>query len=344
MKESNTITNRQVLLKSRPDGSPCDENFEMQESPVRSLRDGEFILKTLYLSLDPYMRGRMSDAKSYAPPVELGQVMVGGTLGRVIKSLNASYCEGDLVVSQGGWQEYSISNGEGVIKLDSSLKHPSYALGVLGMPGLAAFMGLLDIGQPKEGETLVVAGATGAVGSLVAQIGKIKGCRVVGVAGGKEKCDYATQVLGLDACVDHKASNFDKELKDACQNGIDIYFENVGGKVFDCVLPLLNTSARIPLCGLISQYNATKLPAGPDRMYSLMGTLLRKRIKMQGFIVFEDYGHRYQEFSNQMSTWFKEGRITYKEDMIDGLENAVQAFQGLFDGKNFGKLVVKVSN
>jgi NADPH-dependent curcumin reductase CurA len=203
-------------------------------------------------------------------------------------------------------------------------------------------MGLLDIGEPKEGETVVVAGATGAVGSLVAQIAKIKGCKVIGIAGGKHKCDYAIKTLGLDACIDHKSINFSENLALACSNGIDVYYENVGGKVFDAVMPLLNTCARIPLCGMISHYNATELPSGPDRLSQLMGLVLRKRIKIKGFIVFDDYGHRYDEFSKQMAQWLAEEKITFKEDIVEGLENTVEAFQGLLIGKNFGKLVVKV--
>lgn len=234
------------------------------------------------------------------------------------------------------------SDGEGLMKLDKNLTNPSFGLGVLGMPGLTAYMGLLEIGQPKPGETLVVAAATGAVGSLVGQIGKLKGCRVIGVAGSKEKCDFAVNTLGFDVCLDHNSPDLAEELANACPNGIDVYFENVGGKVFDAVLPLLNTKARIPLCGLISQYNATSLPDGPDRMSMLMGTLLVKRIKMEGFIVFDDFGHKYPEFQQAMVTWLAEGKIYYKEHKVEGLENAPSAFMGLLKGENFGKLVVQV--
>ena len=210
------------------------------------------------------------------------------------------------------------------------------------MPGLTAYMGLLDIGQPKAGETVVVAAATGAVGSLVGQIAKLKGCNVVGIAGGEEKCRSAVEELGFDACIDHKSADFSGQLAQACGGGIDVYFENVGGKVFDAVLPLLNTCARIPLCGMISQYNATELPQGPDRMFSLMGNLLVKRIKMQGFIVFDDYGHRYNEFSQDMMQWLQDGKIKYREHLVDGLEHTVESFIGLLEGKNFGKLVMRV--
>jgi NADPH-dependent curcumin reductase CurA len=341
MKQSKKI-NRQITLSSRPYGPPEISNFKIKETPVPTPEEGQLLLRTVFLSLDPYMRGRMSDADSYAEPVKLDDVMVGGSVCQVEKSLHSYYKQGDLVVAFGGWQDYSLSEGADLIKLNKEMSHPSYALGVLGMPGLTAFMGLLDIGNPEEGETVVVAGATGAVGSLVGQIAKIKGCKVVGVAGSKEKCTYAVETLGLDSCINHKGEFFKNELKAACSYGIDVYFESVGGKVFDAVMPLLNSSARIPLCGLISQYNATKLPEGPDRLSMLMGLLLRKRIKMKGFIVFDDYGNRYDEFSEQMGAWLADGKITYKEDVVEGLENAIEAFKGLLVGKNFGKLVVKV--
>lgn len=334
--------NRQIVLASRPYGEPVAENFRLVESGIPAIKDGEVLLQTIYLSLDPYMRGRMNDAKSYADPVALDEVMVGGSVCRVTQSLNDKFAAGDLVVAFGGWQDYSVSDGEGLMKLDKSVTHPSYGLGVLGMPGLTAYMGLLEIGQPKPGETLVVAAATGAVGSLVGQIGKLKGCKVIGIAGSKDKCDFAVNTLGFDACLDHNSPELAEELAKACPNGIDVYFENVGGKVFDAVLPLLNSKARIPLCGLISQYNATALPEGPDRMSMLMGSLLVKRIKMEGFIVFDDFGHKYGEFQQAMMKWLSEGKIHYKEDRVEGLENAPEAFMGLLKGENFGKLVVHV--
>ncbi|MGO1617488.1 MAG: NADP-dependent oxidoreductase, partial [Oceanisphaera sp.] len=303
---------------------------------------GEVLLRTLYLSLDPYMRGRMSDAKSYADPVALGHTMVGGTVSRVHQSLHPDFKAGDWVLSYSGWQDYALSNGEGLIKLDPQQAPPSYALGVLGMPGFTAYMGLLDIGQPKPGETLVVAAATGAVGAMVAQIGKLKGCHVVAIAGGAEKCAYALDNLGVDACLDHKADDFAEQLAHACPNGIDIYFESVGGKVLDAVLPLLNTGARIPVCGLISQYNATALPDGPDRLGQLMGTILIKRMTVKGFIIFDDYGHRYPEFAKDMAQWLSEGKLHYREQIVDELDQAPDAFIGLLQGDNFGKLVVRV--
>ncbi|ARN68384.1 NADP-dependent oxidoreductase [Vibrio vulnificus] len=336
-------TNRQIVLASRPVGAPTAENFALTQSDIPTPAQGEMLLRSVYLSLDPYMRGRMSDAKSYAEPVGIDEVMVGGTVCQVEASNHAEFEVGEWVLAYTGWQDYAISNGEGLIKLGKQPSYPSYALGVMGMPGFTAYMGLLDIGQPKEGDTLVVAAATGAVGSMVGQIGKLKGCRVIGIAGGEEKCQFAKETLGFDECIDHKAADFAEQLAKACHNGIDIYFENVGGKVFDAVMPLLNTGARIPLCGLISQYNATSLPEGPDRMSMLMAQLLIKRIKMQGFIIFDDYGHRYGEFAADMTQWLAQGKIHYREHLVQGLENAPDAFIGLLEGKNFGKMVVQTN-
>lgn len=336
-------TNRQIVLASRPVGAPTAENFALKQSDIPTPAQGEMLLRSVYLSLDPYMRGRMSDAKSYAEPVGIDEVMVGGTVCQVEVSNHAEFEVGEWVLAYTGWQDYALSNGEGLIKLGKHPGHPSYALGVTGMPGFTAYMGLLDIGQPKEGDTLVVAAATGAVGFMVGQIGKLKGCRVIGIAGGEEKCQFAKETLGFDECIDHKATDFAEQLAKVCHNGIDIYFENVGGKVFDAVMPLLNTGARIPLCGLISQYNATSLPEGPDRMSMLMAQLLIKRIKMQGFIIFDDYGHRYGEFAADMSQWLAQGKIHYREHLVQGLENAPDALIGLLEGKNFGKMVVQTN-
>ncbi|MCX2946154.1 NADP-dependent oxidoreductase [Rahnella perminowiae] len=335
--------NRRIVLASRPHGKPVDDNFRLEKAPLPQAKDGQLLLRTVWLSLDPYMRGRMSDAPSYATPVQIGEVMTGGAVSRVVESKNPDFRPGDLVVGRTGWQDYSVADDQDVKKLEgAALKQPSLALGVLGMPGFTAFMGLLDIGEPKPGETLVVAAATGPVGSLVGQIGKIKGCRVIGIAGGEEKCRYAVEHFGFDECLDHRAPDLDKRLKAACPEGIDVYFENVGGAVFDAVLPLLNTKARIPLCGLVSQYNATGLKDGQDRLSLLTGTILKKRMRMQGFIIFDDYGHRYPEFAKQMSEWFEQGKVKFREDIVEGLENAPQAFFGLLEGKNFGKLVVRV--
>jgi len=334
--------NRQIQLASRPFGAPTQEDFAFIEVSKPLPKQGEVLLRTVFLSLDPYMRGRMSEAKSYAEPLAINDVMLGGSVCRVEESNNENYQIGDWVVAFGGWQDYCLSDGTDLLKLGSNVSKPSFALGVLGMPGLTAYMGLLDIGQPKAGETVVVAAAIGAVGSLVGQIAKLKGCKVIGIAGGKDKCQYGVETLGFDACLDHHADDLAEQLATVCSDGIDVYFENVGGKVFDAVLPLLNSKARIPLCGLISQYNNTELPEGPDRLGALMGALLVKRATMQGFIVFDDYGHRYNEFNTAMMQWLSEGKIIYKEHLVDGLENAATSFIGLLKGENFGKLVVRV--
>lgn len=340
----NTLQNRQVLLNSRPVGAPVSDNFHLVETAIPQPGPGQMLLRTLYLSLDPYMRGRMSDAPSYAAPVTIGEPMVGGTVSRVEESRHPDFQAGDLVVAYAGWQDYALSDGSGVIKLDPGMAEPSMALGVLGMPGFTAHMGLLDIGQPKSGETVVVAAASGAVGSVVGQIARLKGCRVVGIAGGSKKCRYVVETLGFDTCIDHHSANLPEALAAACPRGIDVYFESVGGAVFDAVLPLLNVKARIPLCGLIAHYNDTQLPAGPDRLGLLTRTVLTKRIKLQGFIIFDDYGDRYSEFYAQMRTWLDTGAIKYREDIIDGLENAPQAFIGLLQGANFGKLLIRVAH
>ena len=338
----NHAVNRRIVLNSRPIGAPSDANFRLENGTVPVASKGQVVLRTLYLSLDPYMRGRMSDEASYAAPTALGEVMGGSTVSRVEASLNADFKVGDVVLGYGGWQDYAVADGTSLTKLDAKMTHPSLTLGVLGMPGFTAYMGLLDIGQPKAGETVVVAAASGAVGSVVGQIAKLKGCRAVGVAGGADKCKFVVDTLGFDACIDHHASDFPAPLAAVCPNGIDVYFENVGGTVFDAVLPLLNVSARVPLCGMIANYNDTALPAGPDRMSLLTRTLLSKRIKMQGFIIFADYGERIDEFTSEMGAWVKAGKIKFREDIVDGLENAPQAFMGLLEGKNFGKLVVRV--
>ena len=342
MSQSST-RNRCWLLASRPHGAPVANNFRLEEQPLPALAEGQVLLRTVWLSLDPYMRGRMSDAPSYSPPVEIGAVMVGGTVSRVEQSNHPDFKPGEWVLGYSGWQEYELSDGNGLVKLGENPSHPSWALGVLGMPGFTAYMGLLDIGQPKAGETLVVAAATGPVGATVGQIGKIKGCRVIGIAGGAEKCRHAVEVLGFDQCLDHHAADFDAQLATVCPQGIDVYYENVGGKVFDAVLPLLNTAARVPVCGLVSGYNATRLPDGPDRLPLLMATLLKKRIRMQGFIIGQDYGHRIKEFQDEMGRWVQEGKIHYREQVTDGLENAPEALIGLLEGKNFGKVVIRVA-
>lgn len=336
--------NRQIVLKSRPNGAPQPTDFALENASVPEPADGELLLRTVFLLLDPYMRGRMSEGPSYAEPVALNAVMVGGTVSRVERSEHPDYQQGDLVLAESGWQDYALSDGSGLVRLNSNMQHPSWALGTLGMPGFTAYMGLLDIGRPQAGETVVVAAATGAVGSVVGQIAKLKGCHSVGVAGGEEKCRVAVEELGLDACIDHYSENFAKQLAAACPKGIDVYFESVGGKVFDAVLPLLNTQARIPLCGLIAHYNDTELPPGPNRLPLLTKTLLTKRIKMQGFIIFQDYGGRYEEFATTMDGWVREGKVHVREDIVDGLENAPASFIGLLEGDNSGKLVIRVGD
>ncbi|MEW6024614.1 MAG: NADP-dependent oxidoreductase [Pseudomonadota bacterium] len=343
MPQTNAM-NRALVLQQRPHGAPDADTFRMTESPVPQPQEGQVLLRTLYLSLDPYMRGRISAAKSYAASVEIGAVMVGGTVSRVEASRHPDFAAGQLVLGYSGWQDYALSDGTGLNKLDDDPRLASRALGVLGMPGFTAYMGLLDIGQPQPGETVVVAAASGAVGSLVGQIAKVKGARAVGIAGGADKCRYVVDELGFDACIDHRAPDFAAQLAAACPDGIDVYFENVGGAVFDAVLPLLNTKARIPVCGLIADYNATGLPDGPDRIGLLARTILTKRIRMQGFIIFDDYGARYGEFHGQMRSWLQDGKIKFREDIVEGLENAPQAFIGLLEGKNFGKLIIHVAD
>ncbi|WP_426115335.1 NADP-dependent oxidoreductase [Massilia sp. PWRC2] len=335
--------NRSIVLQQRPHGAPDAATFSLTETALPAPQEGQLLLRTVLLSLDPYMRGRISDAPSYAAPVAVGAVMVGATVARVVASRHAGFAVGQLVLSYSGWQDYALSDGTGLTVLADD-GHAVRALGVLGMPGFTAYMGLLDIGQPAAGETVVVAAASGAVGSLVGQIARLKGARVVGIAGGADKCRYVVDELGFDACIDHRAADFAAQLAAACPAGIDVYFENVGGAVFDAVLPLLNSKARVPVCGQIANYNATALPAGPDRLGLLTRTILTKRIRMQGFIIFDDYGARFGEFHAQMSAWLRDGKIKFREDIVDGLENAPQAFSGLLEGKNFGKLVIRLAS
>ncbi len=342
--EQNQQQNRQIKLLSRPNGEPKPDNFELATSDIPTPNDNEMLLRTVYLSLDPYMRGRMSDAKSYADPLNVGDVIMGATVAQVVTSNIDKFSVGDLVVSNSGWQDYSVSDGEGVLKLDKNMPNPSYGLGVLGMPGFTGYMGLTDIGKPEKGETLVVAAATGPVGATVGQTGKQLGLRTVGIAGGAEKCEYAVNELGFDICIDHKADDFAQQLKDACPEGIDIYYENVGGKVFDAVMPLLNAHARIPVCGVVSQYNSTDLPDGKDRLGVLLGLILRQRLTVKGFIIFEEYGDHFPAFLKTMGQWVESGKVKTKEHMVDGLGSAPEAFVGMLNGDNFGKTVIKVSD
>jgi NADPH-dependent curcumin reductase len=337
-----TDVNRRIVLARRPQGTPVPEDFRLERHPVPDPGPAAVLLRTRYLSLDPYMRGRMNEGPSYAPPVALGAVMTGQTVSVVEASGVPGFEVGELVVANVGWQDYGVSDGRDLVKIDPRIPSPAYALGVLGMPGLTAYVGLLDIGQPQAGETVVVAAATGAVGSVVGQIAKIKGCRVVGVAGGGRKCAYAREELGFDECLDHRAPELPQRLAAACPKGIDVYFESVGGAVLYAVIPLLNVGARVPLCGLISWYNLEKLPTGVDRTPQLLLTTLRQRVKIQGFIIFDHY-RRMGAFQQDMRGWLLEGRVRYREELIEGLENAPRGLIGMLQGENFGKLVVRVA-
>ncbi len=341
----NTESNRRWVLARRPHGEPDDETLRLETVPRPEPGPGQVLLRTEYLSLDPYMRGRMDGAASYADPVELGDVMVGGTVARVVESRHDGYRKGDLVLSHSGWQDYALADGRepgGLTRLNDT-EHPSWALGILGMPGFTAWAGLTQIGQPEAGETVVVAAAAGPVGATVGQIARILGCRAVGVAGGPEKCAHVVDNLGFDACIDHRADDFAARLAAACPDGIDIYYENVGGKVFDAVMPLLNTKARIPLCGLVAGYNATARPAGPDRLGDLMRLALIRQLTIRGFIIFDNFGDLYPGFAREMNAWIEQGQIAYREDIVDGLENAPAAFRGMLRGENFGKCVIRVA-
>jgi NADPH-dependent curcumin reductase CurA len=315
--------NRRIVLASRPEGEPTPENFRLETVPVPTIGPGQVLLRTHWLSLDPYMRGRMSAAKSYAKPVEIGDVMEAGTVSEIVASENPGFSVGDIVLSHSGWQVYAISDGKGMRKLDSEAAPVTTALGILGMPGMTAYTGLLNIGQPKAGETLVVAAAAGPVGSLVGQIARLKGCRAVGIAGGPEKCSYVREDLGFDAVIDHRASDFAAQLEAACLQGVD------------------NDFARVPVCGLVSQYNATSLPQGPDRTPMLMRAILSKRLTLRGFIV-RDFAAQSSDFARDVGAWLRAGQIRYKEDVTDGLERAPEAFIGMLKGRNFGKTLVRI--
>ena len=339
------MTNRRVLLKHRPVGEPKPSDFEVVDAPVPQPQDGQILVRTIWLSLDPYMRGRMNDVKSYVAPVELGQPMVGGTVGEVVESHDAAFRAGDIVLTYGGWQAYHVASSAGArvgafgpITLDPKAAPISTALGILGMPGMTAYVGLYDLGQPKPGETVVVSAAAGAVGSVVGQLAKIRGCRAVGIASSKDKCDYVVHELGLDACVSYRVPDLAAVLRDACPNGIDVYFDNVGGDVLKAVLRLVNPFARIPLCGIISQYNATELPPGPN-----LGPVLVNRVTIRGFIV-SDHVDRMPQFLAECGRWLREGRLKYREDVVDGLDRAPEAFIGLLRGRNLGKMLVKVGS
>ena len=332
--------NKQITLAARPSGMPKLSDFKLLESPVPEPGPGEFVARMLYVSVDPYMRGRMNDVKSYAPPVQIGEVMGAGAVGKVVASQNPQFQAGDVVEGFFGWQQFGVSNGTGVRKIDPTLAPVSTALGVLGMPGLTAYFGLLDIGKPRAGETVVVSGAAGAVGSLAGQIAKIQGCRVVGIAGSDQKVAWLRDELGFDAAFNYKTStNSTAKLAELCPKGVDVYFDNVGGAITDAVFPLINTGARVVVCGQIAQYNADKLETGPR----LLWHLIVKQARAEGFLVFQ-YASRYAEGLKQMAEWLKAGKLKYREQFVDGIENTPRAFIGMLQGENTGKQLVRVSS
>lgn len=333
----------QVRLAKRPVGEPGDDTYDIGPVDLPDLEDGQLLLRVVYLSLDPYMRGRMSDAPSYAAPVAVGDVMEGGTVCVVEESRHPDFSVGEAVLSYSGWQTHAISDGTGLRRLDPSTAPVSTALGVMGMPGFTAYAGLLEIGKPQPGETVVVAAATGPVGSAVGQVAQARGARAVGIAGGPEKQRALSEEFGFDVALDHRSPDFADELAAAVPDGVDVYFENVGGAVTREVLRHVNTYARIPVCGLVSGYNATEAPEGPDRLPGFMGLVLRKSLLVRGFIQDEFRASHGRDFVREMSGWIADGTVRYREDVVDGLESAPEAFRGLLTGKNFGKLLVRVS-
>jgi len=333
-----TNVNRQITLASRPVDYPVESDFNLVESPIPEPQEGEVLVQAIWLSLDPYMRGRMRDVRSYATPVELDQVMVGGVAGRVIRSRTPALAEGDIVEGPLGWQEYAISDESRLRMVDQGLGPLSTALGVLGMPGMTAYFGFLHVGQPRPGDTVVISAASGAVGQVVGQISKIMGCRTVGIAGSQEKIDYIVNALGFDAGINYKTENLESALMAACPLGVDVYFDNVGGVVSDAVYEQLNVFSRIAVCGQISQYNAEEPEPGPRNL----ALLVRRQARAEGFLVGQ-FSNRFEEGRQRIAGWMKDGRIKYKEDVTVGLENAPRAFIGLMQGENFGKLLIKVS-
>ena len=331
--------NRQILLAARPVGVPKPSDFKLVETPMPQPKDGELLARTLYLSVDPYMRGRMNERRSYADPVELGQVMVGEVVSVVESSKNDRFKPGDVVAGMFGWQEYAASDGRGLRKVDPEIAPISTALGVLGMPGLTAYFGLLEIAKPKAGETVVVSGAAGAVGSAAGQIAKIRGCRAIGIAGGDDKIDFITGELGYDGGLNYKTNaDYHGKLKELCPKGIDVYFDNVGGPISDAVFPLINGGARIAVCGQIDQYNSTQAEKGPRILWKL----LEKQARAEGFLVFQ-FAQQYKSALAELSTWVRDGKLKYREHVVTGIERAPEAFLGLFQGANIGKQLVKVS-
>ena len=332
------MLNKEIQFASRPAGMPTLDNFKIVDAAVPQLNDGEVFVRTLYISVDPYLRGRMREGKSYVPPFEIGQVIQSGVIGKVVESRATEFKQGDLVTGMLGWRLYNLAKTPELRKVDPRLAPVTTALGVLGMPGLTAYFGLLDIGQPKEGETVVVSGAAGAVGMTVCQIAKIKGARAVGIAGSDEKNKYLREELGVDAAVNYKEADMRKALKEACPQGIDVYFDNVGGEVSDAVLPLLNHGARIVICGQISLYNLDKPDVGPRPQPAL----LVNSALMKGFIII-DYAGRFAEGVMELAQWLTAGKLKYAETIVEGFENTPNAFIGLFSGENLGKQIVKVA-
>ena len=332
-----TATHRQVLLASRPQGAVTEQNFRIVDAPMPAPAEGEVLVRNEWLSLDPYMRGRMSDAKSYVPPANLDEPMVGQTVGEVIESRDARFAKGDMVLTSLGWRSHGVARAGDLTKIDARRAPASYYLGLLGMPGMTAWFGMKEIGQPKPGETVLVSAASGAVGSVVGQLAKVAGCRAVGIAGGRAKCDYVVGELGFDACIDHRAGNLYDDLRAACPDGVDVDFENVGGEVLDTALRVMNRHSRIVVCGLVAEYSATE-PYGYKRMRSI----LVNRIRMQGMIVF-DWKDRYGEALADLTRLYAEGRLKYRESIVDGLDNAPRALIGLLRGDNFGKQLVRLA-
>ncbi|MEF3353072.1 NADP-dependent oxidoreductase [Paenibacillus sp. GYB006] len=334
-----TTKNRQVLLIKRPEGLPTPGDFEFTDAEVKQPQEGQVVVKTLYLSVDPYMRGRMNDSKSYIPPYQLNEVIKGGAVGEIVESKSDKYKAGDKVIGMLGWQLFNTVDDNKVTKIDESIAPVSAYLSVLGLTGLTAYFGLLDIGQPKEGETVVVSGAAGSVGMFVGQIAKIKGARVVGIAGTDEKCDYLLKELNFDAAINYKTTeNIKQDLEKACPDGVDVYFDNVGGSISDAVMSLLNDHARIPLCGAISSYNSTDGDVGPR----IQSQLIKTRSLIKGFVL-SDYADRQSEGLQELGKWLSEGKLKYEETVVDGFDNVVEAFLQLFKGANLGKMLVKVS-
>ena len=332
-----TTMNKQWRLKARPIGEPSADTWEYTESELPSITDGELLIKIEYISVDPAMRGWLNDAKSYIPPVQIGEVMRAGTVGKVIESKHEKFVVGDYVAGHSGVQSYAVSDGTGLHKVDPNLAPLSYYLGVLGMPGMTGYFGLLKTGEPKAGETVVVSGAAGAVGGLVGQIAKIKGCRVVGIAGGAEKCKFLVDELGFDAAIDYKNENVKKALKETCPKGVDVYFDNVGGDILNDVLTQINLHARIVICGAISQYNTTTEVKGPSNYLSL----LVNRARMEGIVVFDNI-KEYPTAMKDIAGWIQSGDIKVKDHIVEGIETFPDTLMMLFKGENFGKLVLKV--